>query len=533
MMKIIIHIIILLSISSSGYSQNEIYIKNIDIVRKDVGDGDTSFLGNLMNALHFKTLNYVVRQELLFSENSEISTDLLDETERNLRALRIFTIAKIELDSIGYNQYNAIVTTQDSWSTYPLPVFSSSVGYNNYGIEIDEYNLFGTGNRLQLKGIYRQESNIGWEGSLLFFNNRIPGTDFQDSIFIKANKIRTLQQFNLQVPFRTLSSEYSFGIKAINAFGKDFFFRSSKEYDLIKSNYAAIDLWYSRAWWKTDRLFLTAYLSLNKAERENTKFRQAFDNSGFFLLNVASISQEYDIVRNINSFQIEDINTGGFGAVSIGKIFPMNSDGENLYYISGYAEKSFLTDKYYLLLGVGGASGFSKYSTPKYTFQESLLHYYYKLMSNLLLTGRMNQQAVWNWTAWRQLIMDTDNGLRGYDLNSLQGENRLILNTELRYFVDFEVLYFKPSFVAFFDIGSVWNQTDKIYDAVFRKSWGVGVRFHFMKSLNPNHSWRLDFPYNFETQKFGIIFTVNQMFPSFKNHSFNLPNLFGRIIDTE
>lgn len=533
MVKKIYFLIVILSTCCFAFSQNDIYIKNVQIIRKNVGDGDTTFLAKLMNKLHFKTFHYVVRQELLFGENTEISTDLLDETERNLRSLRIFTSAQIELDSIGYNQYNAIVITQDSWSTYPLPVFNSSVGLFNYGIELDEYNLFGTGNRLQLKGLYRQENDIGWEGSLLFFNNRFPGTEFQDSLFIKSNKIRTIQQFNLQIPYRTLSSDYSLGLKAINFFGKDFLFRSSQEYELIKSNYTAIDFWYSRAWWKTDRLFITAMLSINKAERESTKYRQAFDNSGFFLINVASISQEYDIVKNVNSFQIEDINTGGYGSVSIGRIFPMNSDGDNLYYISGYAEKSFLEDKYYLLLGVGGSSGFNQYSSPKYTYQESLINYYYKFSDNLLLTGRMFQQAVWNWTAWRQLILDSDNGLRGYDLNSMQGDNRLILNTELRYFVDYELLYFKPAFVAFFDLGSVWYQDQKIYESSFRKSAGLGIRFHFMKSLNPNHSWRLDFPYNFETKKFAVIFTVSQMFPSFKNHKFDIPNLFGRIIDTE
>lgn len=533
MRKLLFFAILLILFCGQIYSQNYVYINKIDVIRKDVGDGDSSFLGRLLTTLHFKTLEYVIKDELIFSENSETGIDFFDETERNLRALGIFTNVQIELDSIGFNQYNAIVTTQDSWSTYLLPNFNSSLGYNNYGLDFDEYNLLGTGSRLQLKWLYRQESNIGRQGSILLFNQRIPGTDFQDSLYIKSNKIRTIQQFAIQVPYRTLSSEYSLGIKGINTFGKEFVFRSTKDYDLVKSNYSAIDIWYSRAWWKTDRLFMTALLSLNKAERENDNYRQAFDNSGFFLINVASISQEYDIVKNINSFQIEDINTGGYGSVSIGKIFPTSSGGDNLYYISGYAEKSFLNDNYYILLGAGGASGFSQYSAPKYTYQESLINYYLRITNNLLLTGRMNQQAVWNWSAWRQLILDSDNGLRGYDLNSLQGENRVFVNTELRYFIDFEMLYFKPSLVAFIDIGSVWNQSKQIYDAIFRKTAGLGFRFHFMKSMNPNHSWRVDFPYNFETKQVGIVFTVSQFFSSFKNHAFYIPNLFGRILDTE
>lgn len=515
------------------FSQESVFIDKISIIRLNVAENDSSFLGRLMNKLHFVTREYVIRNELLFKEQSWTEVDNFDETERNLRLLKIFTSAKIGLDSIGFDQYEAIITTQDSWSTYLLPHFSSFVGYDNYGFVFDEYNLFGTSDQLQLKSIYRQESNIGWEGSVKYVGQRIPGTDLQDSLYIKANKIRTLQKFNLISPFRTLSTRYSYGLNFVNSFGRDFVFRSTIDYDLIKSNYTTFDLWYSHSWWKYDKLFITAKLTLNKAERENEKYRQAFDNSGILLFNIASLSQEFDVVDNINSFQIEDINTGGYGSVSIGKIFPIASGGDNLYYISGYAEKSFLGDRYYLYLSVGGGSGFSQYSAPKYTYQESSIIYYVKIFPKLLFTGRINQENVWNWPSWRQLILDSENGLRGYDLNGMQGENRLFYNAEFRYFVDYELLYFKPSFVLFFDIGSIWRQDKKIYDAIFHKSLGGGVRFHFVKSLNPNHTLRIDFPYNLTTKKVGLIVSYKQFFSSFKQHLFSLPYLFGNKIDSE
>lgn len=516
-------------------AQDKIYIREIDIIRNNVADEEKpniSFLGNLMNALHIKTKEYVIEQELLFRNNEETYLDLIDESERNLRSLGIFTKVNISLDSLGFDEYKAIVNTTDNWSSMFVPIYNFGGGFANYGVDLDEFNFLGTATHFKLKGLYRNESKIGWEGTFVFFNPRIPFTELQDSISIISNQLRTSQQFVLQIPYRTNSSEYSIGARFFNTFGKDFLYHNTYDFELINNSNKLFEAWYSHAWWEKDRLYMTALGGYNKATRHSPLYRQAFDNSGYFLLNFASISQSYDVVNKINGFPDEDLIYGGWGSATIGKIFPLNSDGDNLFYISGSAEKSFYNQQSYLFVHIAGASGFDNVVAPHYTYQESSITYFHNFMNGFLITGRFNQQSVWNWKSWRQLILDNDNGLRGIELNQLQGENRMYLNTELRYFLDNpEILMFKFSLAAFVDVGSVWNQNMKLMNTKFYKSAGLGIRFHFVKSNNPVNLYRLDFPYNFDTKQLSVVFTTKQMFSSFTNHLFILPQLLGKILD--
>ncbi|OGU59440.1 MAG: hypothetical protein A2X64_00845 [Ignavibacteria bacterium GWF2_33_9] len=518
------------------YYETPLIIQEININRENVCDNELpniSDFGKLVNALHFRTQSFVIKQELLFDTQRETTLELVKETERNLRTLGIFTNVYITLDSLGYDTYKANIRTIDNWSTYLTPYLTSGGGSTNYGFDFEEFNLLGTGTRVKFRGLYRNESKIGWEGTFVLFNSRFPGTDLQDSISIITNGVRTSQQAILQVPFRTLSSEYSTGLKFINNFGKDFHYKNNRNFDLIYNRYKSLDAWYSRAFWDNDQLFMTGLISANKAKRFNNDFRQAFDNSGYVLLNFASIAQHFDIVTNLNSYPEEDLIYGGYGSATIGKIFPLTSDGDNLYYVSGAAEKSFYNKKSYIFLRAAGGSGFMRNAQPRYTYQESYINGFHRFSNKLVVTGRFSQQTVWNWPGWRQLILDNDNGLRGVPLNDLSGENRMFWDTELRYFIDKIFLGFNYSFVAFFDIGTVWTQEMQIYDAKFRKSVGLGLRMHFSKSRSPYHTWRIDVPYNFETKQFSVVFITRQFFPAFTNHAFTIPDLLGRILDID
>lgn len=536
MMKSLLNGIIILCLLSLviAKAEDKLFITKIELNRQDPFISDSlplKWYEKAANKFHFTTRPVIINKELLFQENGSTTLELIEETERNLRTLGIFTNVDIKLDSLGYGEYNAVVNTHDSWSTMPTPWFSSGGGATNYGGEIEEHNLLGTGTKIKAKALYRNESKIGWEGTFVLYNSRFPGTSLQDSIAIITNKIRTSQKAILQIPFRTLSSKYSTGLMYQNNFGKDFFFKNSEDYDLIDLKYKSLDFWYSRSFWDNDRLFVTLSGSANKVTRHNNDFRQAFDNSGYILLNFASLGQDFDIISNVNIFPEDDLIFGGYGSATIGKIFPITPDGDNLYYVAGVAEKSFYTPGTYLFLRLAGSSGFDKVVNPKYTYQEAYLSFFHKFTDRFLLASRISEQTVWNWKAFRQLILDNDNGLRGVPLNDLSSDSRFYWNSEFRYFLKPKFLIFKFSLAAFFDIGTVWDQEMQIWDARFRKSAGLGFRLHFKESRNPSHIWRLDFPYNFETKKFSFVFTTKQFFPAFTNHNYTIPQILGRALD--
>ena len=315
----------------------------------------------------------------------------------------------------------------------------------------------------------------------------------------------------------------------------------------LPKNERIISTWYSRAWSWNDHVYLTALFEYHSANRHDSVFQRAYDNQGKLLFGFSSSSQNFYAVEKINNYAIEDLISGGWGNIILGKIFPLVnggiiSDKENnrvdtknnaepgFFYVAGQGEISYYSQNLYLFGQLTGATSFST-EFAKYTYQEILALGFARLTNNLLFTARINQQAVWNWPRLRQLIIDETRGLRGYNIGEIAGDNRLVSNFELRYFPGWQVFVFDISGVLFYDLASVWNQTVDISDSKFYSSLGAGLRLHFTKSDNPLHSFRIDFPYNFHTRKFALSLGVSQYFSAFSNHNFRLPEIFGTDFD--
>ncbi|MFC2131228.1 hypothetical protein ACFLSQ_07315 [Bacteroidota bacterium] len=333
--------------------------------------------------------------------------------------------------------------------------------------------------------------------------------------------------------FRTLATKWSYGISGYNAFGRDFLYNSNNDYELMPFHARKLSLWMSRSWLRNDRVFMSVLLEGDDINRGKPEFVQAFDNTGKFLISFSSVSEEYFQTGKLNTYQKEDVPIGGWGAATLGKIFPVGSQGESYYYVAGQGEKSYMLGNLYLFGQVTGASAFSR-GSGYYTYQEAMAKAFYRFNSDIVFASRLRQQTVWNWNKLRQLILDNDGGLRGYSANRLSGDNRLVLNNELRLFPDWGVWIFKLGGVAFWDIGTVWNQKTEIFKTRWHNAAGLGIRFFNMKGTGDDSIFRLDFAFNFDDGKFGeIIFTTDQLFSLFEKHRYRLPQLYGTEFDYE
>lgn len=519
----------------SLYSR-EIRVGKIIFDKKEVfekKDPDWFFAAPFLNNLHTTTNDYIIRDELLFTEGDYINEELIFETERNLRRTALFTDAYIELDSISYDMYDVYVNTKDRWSLFPSILFGTGGGVTNYGGRIQEFNLAGTGTSITLEALHRGENNIGWQGSALLEKSRLFRTEVTFLGSIMANKLKTAQALELVKPYRTLNTLFSYGIKGFNSFGNDFVYNELDSFKLAPFHSKILTAYFSRSWKQVDRIFVTGYLEVDDVKRPDSLTRQMNDNSGEFLLMFSSVKQKFHEITKINYYYPEDMVVGGYGSATLGKIFSLGSDGDDGYYLGAQGEISYYDGKNYLFGQLTAGSSFNNNSA-LYTYQEFLGSGFTNLIDGLVLTGRFRQQTVWNWDAFHQLILDNDIGLRGYDANRFAGQNRIISNMELRYFPNIPIWIFNLSTVAFWDIGTVWNQDQKLYDSKFYNAAGLGLRFHFSKSSSPSHTLRIDLAYNFYDNKIGgIILSTKQMFSAFGNHEFKLPQIFGKSIDLE
>ena len=516
---------------SKDIKVGKIFLEKRDVFEKN--DSDWFFAAPLLNKLHATTKDFIIKDEMLFTEGDFIDEDYLLETERNLRRTNLFTYAQIQLDSVGDNLYDAYIITKDRWSFYPSLLFGTGGGVTNYGARLQEFNLLGTGTALTVEALNRGENNIGWQGIGIIEKQRLFRSELTFYGSISANQYKTSQNIQIVKPYRTLDTEFSYGITGLNTFGRDFVFEGNDVYSLVHVNEQVAQTFFSRAWRRKDRIFATGMVEYHQVERPSELTRQVFDNSGKILLMFSSVSQDFYISEKVNYYHLEDMVVGGYGSATLGKIFSIGSKGESRYYVGAQGEASFYNGKSYLFGQVTGASAFSR-SIATYTYQEFLGTGFTKLAGGLVLTARIRQQTAWNWSAFRQLILDNDIGLRGYPANRFIGENRIISNLEMRYFPDIPVWIVNLSGVAFWDIGTAWNQDQKLQETRFYNSAGLGLRVHFNKSSSPSHTLRVDFAYNFADGKFGgIILSTKQLFSAFGNHEFKLPQIFGSGIDLE
>ncbi|MBV9773422.1 MAG: hypothetical protein JO040_05705 [Gemmatimonadetes bacterium] len=103
-----------------------------------------SWAYHFANRLHVPTREAVIRREILFTEGSCYSPDVLLDSERLLRATTFISNADIYGIRQPDGTYHVIVDTDDEWSTRIEPQVNSQ----GAGLELREANLAGTGQQV-------------------------------------------------------------------------------------------------------------------------------------------------------------------------------------------------------------------------------------------------------------------------------------------------------------------------------------------------------------------------------------------------
>ena len=124
----------------------------VEIRRDDVFDSAESrdWIGRLVNGLHIRTRERVVRREVLLAPGLPFDSAKADETVRNLRRLGIFRRVRLDTATTPSGLV-ARVVTKDAWSTQVDFGFHSTASRVLYSLELREQNLLGTGTTLEVQ----------------------------------------------------------------------------------------------------------------------------------------------------------------------------------------------------------------------------------------------------------------------------------------------------------------------------------------------------------------------------------------------
>jgi hypothetical protein len=144
----------------------------VEIQRNEIFDPEEArwWLPRLVNWLHIRTRDDVVRREVLLAPGVPFDSARAEETARRLRGLGIFR--RVQLDTASTDSGLVVrVLTKDAWSTQLDFGFRSAGNRVLYSLEGREQNFLGTGTTLEFQTRHDADWNsrvVHFSGSRLF-----------------------------------------------------------------------------------------------------------------------------------------------------------------------------------------------------------------------------------------------------------------------------------------------------------------------------------------------------------------------------
>lgn len=150
-------------------------IGEVTIIRHDVFDtrieGENKRAYRFANRLHRRTHEPVIERLLLFAPGQAYDPALLDETARLLRAQGYLREAEVRAEPRADGTVDVVVETWDAWTLNPGVQGNVGGGNSEYGVEIEEGNVLGTGARVSLSRRSkrdRDETRLSWRNEHQF-----------------------------------------------------------------------------------------------------------------------------------------------------------------------------------------------------------------------------------------------------------------------------------------------------------------------------------------------------------------------------
>jgi len=199
----------------------ETRIRIVDIYGEDElkeSAGLVNLAHRTMNTLHSGTRHRIISNELLFRTGDPFETDLLAETERNLRSLGFLNHVTITpLDTLADGTVPIEVSVQETWTLSTQFSYSRSSSSDRWTALISDNNFLGYG--VHLEAGLGQDEDRDWR-SLYFQNRRVMGTGWLVRARTTDLSDGHTHEVGLEHPFYALDDPWG-----VTALGWDLSFR--------------------------------------------------------------------------------------------------------------------------------------------------------------------------------------------------------------------------------------------------------------------------------------------------------------------
>ena len=471
-------------------------IANVIIQRANVFDpnveGEDNWAFQTANKLHFVTREKIVRDELLFAPGEHWDALRIIESERNMRSSYPFRRVDITPVPRPDGRVDALVRTQDAWSTNPQIGIGTSGGQSSASLGIEENNLFGYGKSIRIAHSEGQ-STIGYQrsNSYGYGDPRFLGTRLALNTAYSKSNIADYEFVGLTRPFYALDTRRALTVSWSNANKEGTEVRDGESYSqyternrIVNAEYGLRlnnDRWFVQrveGGWYANRAIFGA-TSNSPGTVPGTQ--PANVNLSGPTIGYSWIQPRYVKETNIDSMErVEDYNLGNELRARTGYMARVAGADEDRW-IFNVADQQ----------GVGLGEG--RFALAGAAFSGRL---YNSKLENGLATANFN--FFWKnyiWTRTRTLVAHLEasqghsldlenqiklggsNGLRGYKNDAFVGGRSILMNLEDRFFFDGEYFHLvRFGGAVFVESGSVVPEGSGFSPARFRSDVGAGIR---------------------------------------------------------
>ena len=484
-----------------GRTIGDIRVERINVFDPTV-PGENIWPFRLANKLHYSTREYVIRRELLFAPGDIWDPLIVIQSERNLRANGSFRRADIVAIKRPDGRVDAIVQTQDSWTTNPRLSAGTEGGETFFGLGLEEGNIFGYGKSaaFDYTRTGRKTTNSLSYGDPRFFGSRMALNGQYERSTTGDSGAASLTR-----PFYSLDSDNARAVAWIRTVDEVPLYRNGDEFSKFLQRRRTVEasagvrlnashdfVQRGEAGWYADRAQFeplpTTIAGTLPYDRELSG-----PTVGYSWVHARYIKENY-----IDRMErVEDFNLGNEFAVRGGWMSAVTgSDRDRAIFNVSNQQGIALSP---------GRFAIARVAMTGRTVNGSV--------ENGLATANLNVFWKTNWRGDHTLVghieggfgryldresfisLGGNTGLRGYKNNSFIGDKALLLNFEDRFFFEGEWFHLVRLGAALFvDTGAVATENNALLLRSIKSDVGAGLRFASTRSRSGGVA-RIDLAY--------------------------------------
>jgi outer membrane protein assembly factor BamA len=442
----------------------------------------------LANSLHVVTRRKVVRRELLFKVGETYSVELAEEVGRNLRSRHALNDAWVEPEILPDGRLLVRVVTVDRWSLVGGFRLEREGNRTNYQFGFEERNLLGYHQLLSFD-YYVQEKEHNYV-SAKFFDRRLWGYPLTLDVHYSNDPLASITSSRLVHPYFNLSQRWSYSIEHSRVGGRTDLVEDSIRAGSFetRANQLAAGIEYRWGPYRSKFALGADYRYVDKINYDTV----SYDTTVAVIFPEDSLYHRVGAVAEYSSYEFAKVMriTGMKYAEDLTLGFTARLDYARAF---GPRFKDFAFDDISLQVGYsahwGGSVIIANYGRSFVLHEDAVLkrgnrvtlRYYNTSLSFMTVAFRSLYMSETRADNGNMLTLGGIGGMRGYDTYYRTGNRLHVLNSELRFYPDIELLSVIFGGVAFVDLGRTWKYGESQSFRGYFRSWGVGVRLSLEK----------------------------------------------------